>query len=216
MKKVIAVSIVVLMISSIASAQFVGSIANRNDWLLGLTGEMHLNSGGQLEGRVESDLDLFAKQCAESDPRGTFAHQLADIGLDQKAGGGGDNAAINVNDNHIGTAGLNARAWFGLTAGLLDTGQLQTVGGGSGSIGQAQGQETKGTQDLSRDVAGGGLGGSTEIDMVLRQHAGNNFGEGRQQVELYGDQSAQVKGDGDLGVVKNTMTATTAQVQDIN
>jgi hypothetical protein len=90
------------------------------------------------------------------------------------------------------------------------------VESGQGVVSQAQGQQTLGTQTLERDAAGGGLGGSLEVDVEARQCAGNNYGVGSQSLFLYGDQSGSVGGDGDYGKVTSTLYADTYQVQEIN
>lgn len=213
MVKAIAASIVVVLLVSSVTFADVGDIVHRNDFGIGLTGLVRLDNGGVGHGHVESDLDVMTNQGAFGEGQGTWAMQGLDVEVDQSGGGGGDGAAIRL-DQGIGTLGLNARTLLGLGGG--NAGQFQSVKSGKGLVSQAQGQSTLGTQTITRNDAGGGAGGTTEIDVEIGQGAGNRYGTGGQCLRLYGDQEASVGGFGDLGKVQTVAWADTVQVQEIN
>lgn len=146
---------------------------------------------------------------------GTSATQNMVGTLSQAADAAGMCAGLSVDQSLLAGSIDPSLALLG-TPGV--EGQVQTVGGCLGQIGQSQGVGVIGGQAVSNLLGGpGAAAGDHTVDLHQDQAASNVTGQAAETSSLTGTQHSEVAGGpGSVGTVVTTMQAGTAQVQVLN
>ncbi len=207
MVKAIAVStIVVLFIGSSAFA--LGDIFQGFNFDASLAGAIVLPEGpgtGSLAQSVLVGNDQIATGV------GTAAGQGIHGMLNQTGFAAGMCAGLLV-DQGLTVGSIDAAAALGGTGGIA--GQVQSISGCLGQIGQGQGVGVIGTQSLAKELGPGGAGASNSVLLNQGQAANNVMGAVAEDSCLAVAQNSSLGGGaGSVGSVMTVIQAGTAQVQ---
>jgi hypothetical protein len=217
MRKVIAASVVMLLVSTSAFGA-VGDISQafQHNILLGGIVNWSLGEGG---GGFNLNMTLHNDQTADG-ILNSHAYQATDITLTTEAGGGGDGATIVVRgatpltQHGVGSFSKDGGAPFGAPS---FAGQVQLVSVNLGNITQAQGVRFDGGQGLFRNDGPGGAHGENTIESTLYQEGANNAGSVNETSTISADQDSHVGGGAaGNGSVVTTSAAETEQIQSLN
>lgn len=142
---------------------------------------------------------------------GTAASQSIHGMLNQTGFAAGMCAGLVV-DQGLAAGSIDAAAPFGGTSGIA--GQVQSIAGCLGQIGQGQGVGVIGSQSLAKQLGPGGAGATNSVFLHQDQEASNVMGAAEENSCLAVSQNSAIGGGpGSVGAVITAMSAGTAQVQ---
>lgn len=208
MVKAIAGSIIVVLLVS-SGALAVGEIFQGFNFDASLAGSIAL-PGGPGAGSLAQNLAVGNNQAGEG--VGTTAIQGLQGMLFQSGNAEGLCAGLLV-DQVLVAGSIDASVPFG---GSGSAGQIQSIAGCLGQIGQGQGVGLIGSQVLQKDLGPGSADGFNSLFLSQGQEATNAMGTASENSCLSVMQNSLLSGEaGSTGLVMTTISAGTAQMQSV-
>jgi hypothetical protein len=207
MKKVIAVSVVVLaLVGSSATADIFQGFQHQ----VGIAGNLLWNTG---VGGANLDLAVGVTNTQIATGVLSTATQTLVGDFTSAAHGGGAGANI-LGAVQITSLGLDGGSAFGLTT---FPGQVQDVSANVGPMAQSQGVGIASLQGVSRGAGPGGVEAESGASMAQTQIGTNNLGAMTELSTITAAQEAETGGESTgVGVVNTSIAVATAQLQVIN